>query len=997
MNNKLVILKKEILFTKNECNNINNFKKNIKSINFNFSLENNIFSIYGEFIQENNISYKSKIVKNIINDKASYYCEYCNNSIISERHDGCTHTNVILNELLEKLKNQIFDILFICKIYEQKSINFYEGVVAKSDNVSFLICQEEFIKNSIELFDINNFDKFDGKNSLKILKIKEFISIDNKDIEFYLKNIELYLFEKFEKNKGFIFKKSEYCQEPKIDFNTSLNKYSISNFENSIQNYICNFESNHILILEFEENVKFSLFSNNVFEKIKSFLNYTTSSSKSISKAMTYLIDNNLEKYINNHSSINDINLLHEKLINEWKYQIEIFDDNDEKVSIKIFFKLENLNHIVTFDKNENWILLFDPTLYYDIQEIKNISKLSNDTFKMENNENVEKLESIIKKLNRSKKIDLLIESKYVTSSNKKQILFNVSFKNNICKLEFTNHDYSNEEIAEILEKYKDQKNMIKLSNNKIINILNLDIKKLEQDLNNIGIDIEGIIKNNFYINNEMTFFLNSKFNNVEISEYVNKFNNYIPKIKIDESIWNILKEHQKTGSNWILKMFENNFGCLVADDMGVGKTLQAISVLDALQRCNTSSKSIIVCPLSLVYNWKNEIEKYSSFLKPIEVIGTKKERENIFKDGNYNVFIISYSSLSKDIDYIKEKDFLISILDESQFIKNSNSLNYKSVKLLKSKYRLALTGTPIENNLNELWSIFNYITPGLLGDKKSFNKKFVTENNNSLNILKDIIKPFYIRREKKDVLESLPKKNVTIVSTKFNEKEQEEYESIRKEAISFILNNDSNLTTFQKNSYMFKKLTEMRIFCCKGNINSISSSKLELCISLINEIIDRSDNEKIIIFSQFTTVLDFIANHLKENNLKFEMLTGSDKVNERLKKIESYSNSNDIKIFLISLKAGGVGLNITAANNVIHFDPWWNIAVENQATDRSYRLGQKRNVNVYKLIVENTIEEKIINLQNEKTDLFNNIISNKNENELNIELFKKIINFPNF
>ncbi len=280
-----------------------------------------------------------------------------------------------------------------------------------------------------------------------------------------------------------------------------------------------------------------------------------------------------------------------------------------------------------------------------------------------------------------------------------------------------------------------------------------------------------------------------------------------------------------------------------------------------------------------------------------------------------------------------------------------------------------------------------------MLGTKKNFAKKFNSVNSNSIWTLKEIIKPFYIRREKRDVLDNLPKKRINIVSTKFNDEEREKYEILRKEAISYIINNESKLSTFEKNAYMFKKLTEMRMFCCRGN-NSGESSKLKLCMELIDEILDNDKNNKIIIFSQFTTVLDYISSALTKKEIKFEILTGNDKVNQRQEKIKKYSEDDKIKIFLISLKAGGVGLNITAANNVIHYDPWWNVAVENQATDRSYRLGQKRDVNVYKLIVEDTIEEKIISLQNEKIDLFNNVIS-KGNNNLDIDLFKKIINYP--
>lgn len=998
----ILILKDELDLSQNEVNNINNFTKNIREINSNFSYDNFLFTLYGEFTQENNLSYNAKYVKNTISDKASYFCEYCNPSILSERKIPCTHTNALIMNFLNKNidKKYEYKIDFILKKNDDEKLDYFYGIKFDiTDSLSVLINNDKWINKLINSIDEEEFKSNNNISTLELLKIKEFISFNEKTLDFLLAN--MLFFKYIDVNNNIINEKKVQLLSndkiPKIEFTSSLNKYVLSNWNKCNRSRIFNFFDKQFLIMEYDDHIAIKEFSKNIYEKTSQFLNYINSSSKNMIKVFTFFIDNNLEEYIENKSIIPSIDLFHESIINNWKYRIDIFDKNnndDECLCVKFNFNINDNNYPVDFLDNSKWILSLDPTLYYDLSEIKHISTYDKGEFLIKEKENIELLENFIKKISRNKKIDLFIESKYVASTNKKSINFNVTFKNSMCKLEFNSSDLTNDEILELLSKYKDNKNLIKLKNDKVINMVNFDIKSLQNKLEEIGLVIEDVIDNNSYINNEMTFFLNSKLNNKEILQYINKFNDYQNKLSISNKLLNILKPHQIDGSNWVIKMLENNFGCLIADDMGVGKTLQAITVLDTFHKENKNKKSIIICPLSLVYNWKKEIEEYSENLLPIEVIGNKKQREEIIKSEKHNIFIISYSSLTKDIELLKNEDYLITILDESQFIKNNNSLNYKSVKQIKSTYKIALTGTPIENNLLELWSIFNFITPGLLGNKKNFVKKFSSNNRNSINLLREIIKPFYIRREKKDVLNDLPEKKINIVSTKFNSDEKEHYESIRKETISYIMNNESSLNTFQKNSFMFKKLTEMRMFCCKGNGRD-KCSKLTLCLDLIDEILNNDETNKILIFSQFTTVLDYISKQLINKNIKFEILTGSNNVKERQDKIKNYTENSEIKIFLISLKAGGVGLNITAANNVIHYDPWWNVAVENQATDRSYRLGQKRDVNVYKLIVEDTIEEKIISLQNEKTNLFNDIISDKNENKIDIDLFKKIISFP--
>ena len=354
----------------------------------------------------------------------------------------------------------------------------------------------------------------------------------------------------------------------------------------------------------------------------------------------------------------------------------------------------------------------------------------------------------------------------------------------------------------------------------------------------------------------------------------------------------------------------------------------------------------------------------------------------------NYEIIITSYDSLKRDIDIYEEKmyEFKYMIADEAQYIKNNNTQNAKSIKKIIAETRFALTGTPIENSLSELWSIFDFIMPGYLFKYRKFKEMYelaiVKENDQSkMQKLKKIIEPFILRRIKKEVLTELPDKTVTVLYNEMEEEQQKIYLSYLAQAKKEVAD-EIKINGFENSQIkILALLMRLRQICCHPRLflqdYDGESSKLNQCIEVAEEAIKAG--HKILIFSGYTSMFPIIEKMLTEKNIDYLKLTGQTKVAERIELVDKFNEDKDIKIFLISLKAGGTGLNLTGADMVIHYDPWWNLSAENQATDRTYRIGQKNNVQVYKLITKNSIEEKIYELQRKKEKLIDNMLSTQN------------------
>ena len=438
-----------------------------------------------------------------------------------------------------------------------------------------------------------------------------------------------------------------------------------------------------------------------------------------------------------------------------------------------------------------------------------------------------------------------------------------------------------------------------------------------------------------------------------------------------------ILRPYQITGYRWLCSLAHYGMGGILADDMGLGKTLQTITYVLA----NPGTRTLIVCPTSLAYNWQDEFSKFAPQIATQIISGTPQERADLMQQStDVPVWITTYPLIRKDVDLYKAQIFDACFIDEAQFIKNPTSLGAKAVKAVQAKHRFALTGTPIENTLSELWSIFDFVMPGFFGRYRQFEEcyeKPILRDHDSVQMqkLRRKIRPFVLRRMKKEVLTELPDKIETRRMAEMGAKQRKIYESYLAR-IQMELAGDEENTPGGNRMQVLAALTRLRQICCHpatfaSNYHG-GSGKLDLLMEQLPDILE--GGHSVIVFSQFTSMLSISAHELKQRNSPFFYLAGSTSAQERKREVKEF-NRGEVKVFLISLKAGGTGLNLTGADTVIHFDPWWNPAVEDQATDRAYRIGQKKKVQVIKYVMTDSIEEKIYELQKRKKQLSDQLI----------------------
>ena len=549
------------------------------------------------------------------------------------------------------------------------------------------------------------------------------------------------------------------------------------------------------------------------------------------------------------------------------------------------------------------------------------------------------------------------------------------------------------EELVEILQSYNDRKKFHKLKNGDFISLEGMNLDSLRDLFISSGIPIKDFVDGKMHLPLYRALYLDQILqsqNGIQF-EGGQKFRRLVKEFKtINESDYEVpsslsgtLRSYQKDGYRWMRVLFEHGFGGILADDMGLGKTVQALSLLLSLKEEGKGGTALIVSPASLVFNWKAECTKFTPSLKATTVTGTAKERERIISSAEeWDILITSYDLLKRDIALYEGIKFNIEIIDEAQFIKNHNTAQAKAVRAVSSKHRLALTGTPIENRLLELWSIFEYLMPGFLFSQESF-KKYISSpieksgDKDAAMRLRKLTGPFILRRIKSDVLKDLPDK---IEETRVTplEGEQKKLYTAEVAKTKGMLKGSKDYN--EKKIEILAELTRIRQICCDPSLvysdYKGESSKREATIDLIKSAID--GGHKILLFSQFTSMLALLEDDLKKEEISYYKITGETGKAKRIELVDAF-NSDSTPLFLISLKAGGTGLNLTAADIVIHYDPWWNIAVQNQATDRAHRIGQTKQVTVYKMICENTIEEKIVKLQETKRDLANEIVSTEN------------------
>jgi len=471
-----------------------------------------------------------------------------------------------------------------------------------------------------------------------------------------------------------------------------------------------------------------------------------------------------------------------------------------------------------------------------------------------------------------------------------------------------------------------------------------------------------------------------------QIQEQMIGMRDLAPK-EIPGAITATLRSYQIEGVGWLERLRGMHLSGILADDMGLGKTLQAITAITQYKSENPDSIAIIVCPTSLVYNWKEEFAKFNSKIRTLPVDGTPVQRKKLLDNiEDFDVIITSYSLLQKDIECYKEIPLGYCILDEAQHIKNRGTRNAKSVKQLQAKHRLILTGTPIENSLDELWSLFDFLMPGLLSSYDRFLEKYIrnpnTPSGNNLEVLKRKVSPFILRRMKKDVLSELPPVSEIVYHCHLSDVQRQLYQSYAasaREELSQLVKKEG----FEKvQIHVLATLTRLKQICChpaifaKDEAEVGDSAKYDMLMDLLQNLME--GGHKTVLFSQYTRMLNIIRQELVKRGIKFEYLDGSSK--NRLSIVKKFNEDETIPVFLVSLKAGGTGLNLVGADTVIHYDMWWNPAVESQATDRVHRIGQKNSVSSYKLVTLNTIEEKILELQNRKKGLVKKIVSSDEE-----------------
>ena len=455
----------------------------------------------------------------------------------------------------------------------------------------------------------------------------------------------------------------------------------------------------------------------------------------------------------------------------------------------------------------------------------------------------------------------------------------------------------------------------------------------------------------------------------------------------LPESLENVLRDYQKTGYTWLRTLDKYGFGGILADDMGLGKTLQVLAFLLGIRQAGQRGPALIACPASVVATWGSEAEKWAPELRACLLTGSANERANLIgRAEEFDLIVTSYDSLRNDIDRHEKNHYRVCVLDEAQYIKNRGTKLKKSVDRLNARTRLALSGTPVENRLSELYSIFEFIMPGYLGSYTSFRQRYelpIAEQDDpaAREMLGKLVHPFILRRMKRDVLSELPPKTETNCYIQMGEKQRRLYLAYANEVKKAMESAQPS-----DKLKLLSMLTRLRQICCDPALvyenYEDDSCKLDECVRMTEELIE--NEHRVLIFSQFTSMLSRIENRLLEKGISSFTLRGDTPLDERVRLVNRF-NAGEGGVFLISLKAGGTGINLIGADTVIHYDPWWNITAQNQATDRCYRIGQERPVQVYKLIASDTIEENIVRLQYKKLDLAKVVTENADGGLMNM------------
>ena len=668
------------------------------------------------------------------------------------------------------------------------------------------------------------------------------------------------------------------------------------------------------------------------------------------------------------------------------KREVNYFDKESKDVVRDKVFEENIFNDIATYGFNDELRL-------YDIDQIGSFFETGLDEL--------------------TTKYEVFTSEKLKKTNLVKKVKGNTSFsigKDNILNYQFNLENISPNELDDIFFSLKNKKKYYKLKNGDILDLLDPSLKDLEELKEDLELDeetgeipkfralyLDSLKSKNKFIKTDSLF-----------DTFIKNFKEYQnAPLNFTDQEAKILRPYQKDGVKWLYNLYKCGLGGILADEMGLGKSLQTIIFIKKVLEEDPNAKILIVTPTALVYNWDNEFKKFSNIIKRKIFNNSKSERHKGIKAYNGNVYITSYGLLREDLDIYEELNFKVMIIDEAQNIKNPTAMLTKAVKKVRSEVKLALTGTPIENSVLELWSIFDYIMPGFLANKTKFKEKYKIGNdfdddtNLIINKLRNQVKPFILRRKKQEVLKDLPDKIENNIYIDLSEEEKKNYASLVKDTKDKM--EDLVSDGFAKNKMLILTLlTRLRQVCIDPKIifenYHKTSSKIENLIKVIKEAV--TNNHKILLFTSFKTALNIVRDNLEKEGITSYVIDGSVSSKKRQELVDKF-NVDDTNIFLIMLKSGGTGLNLTSADIVIHLDLWWNPQAENQATDRAHRIGQKNTVEVIKLITKGTIEEKILDLQQKKKILSDKLIENDGDEimsfqNLTVEDIRDLLSYNN-
>ncbi|OCN05081.1 hypothetical protein A4S06_01455 [Erysipelotrichaceae bacterium MTC7] len=666
-------------------------------------------------------------------------------------------------------------------------------------------------------------------------------------------------------------------------------------------------------------------------------------------------------------------------------------DIQDEHVIVKVLLSwedgfskslFEQDNRAISHNANNLKFILES----YDFHENKEKKEL---TKNFHDQDTIFFIEQVLPSLKTYAEVFISDAIKHFDKNKSIGIQVGVRIQNNLLSIDVSSVNCNPEELKDILKDFRKKRKYHRLKNGEIISLEGESIAEFDRMMEDMHMDLKDI-DSTMNVPVHYAFQMDDAIHNFQqitgkeetsFKEFLHSFEQIDPtKLEIAPTYEALLKDYQKHGVRWMMLLSMYGLGGILADDMGLGKTLQAIALLETKHEPGTTS--LIVTPASLMLNWQDEFVKFDSKLSYLCIYGDAQTRNRMIEESkNYDVIITTYDYLKRDIDAYESMHFDYLIIDEAQYIKNQTTKAAKSVKRLHSRVRFALTGTPIENSLAELWSIFDFLMPTYLYSYRYFKQQFespiVLENDEKKQAtLKRRIEPFLLRRRKEDVLKELPSKIEKNLRFNFDLEEEKLYvaklSQVNEDLQAFMQSEENHQIE------ILKLLMQLRQICCEPRMlfDSIDhpSSKLRGCMEIVESL--KESKQKVLIFSSFTTILDFIAEELDARNMSYLKLTGEVNKTKRKELVQRFQ-ANEVDVFLISLKAGGVGLNLTNAQAVIHYDPWWNLSAQNQATDRAHRIGQEHEVTVFNLIMKNSIEEKILELQSKKKEIADTFVEN--------------------